>query len=75
MAGRPRVRAERLRTQVAEFPFPGREKQPGGTVSVSIGVSSFPDDAKTKQDLIVAADEAMLKAKRAGRNRVMLAGE
>jgi diguanylate cyclase (GGDEF)-like protein/PAS domain S-box-containing protein len=32
-------------------------------VGVSIGVSSFPHDATTKQDLLVCADKAMYKAK------------
>ncbi len=69
------VRAERVRKQVEEYPFPGREQQPGGRLTVSIGVASFPGDALTKRELIEAADNALLKAKRAGRNRVVPAGE
>jgi diguanylate cyclase (GGDEF)-like protein len=67
------IRAERLRAQVAAYPFEGRDRQPGGTLTVSIGVAAFPEDAITKQDLIQAADQALLAAKREGRNRVKVA--
>jgi hypothetical protein len=33
-------------------------------------VATFPDDAVTEQDLILAADNAELNAKRLGKNRV-----
>lgn len=52
----------------------GRDKQPDGKVTVSVGVAAFPEDATTKQGLIQAADEAMYNAKHAGRNKVVLAG-
>ena len=39
-------------------------------VTVSIGVSVFPKDAKAKDDLIFKADEALYHAKEAGRNMV-----
>lgn len=68
------IRAERIRSEIEAFPFNGREKQPGGKVTVSVGVSAYPEDATTKQGLIQAADEAMYKAKHDGRNRVVLAG-
>lgn len=70
-----RARAERIRSQVEEFAFEGRDKQPGGKVTVSIGVASYPEDALTKKDLIVAADDALLRAKRGGRNCVRWAGQ
>ena len=69
------IRAERIRAEIEAFPFNGREKQPGGTVTVSVGVSSYPEDATTKQGLTQAADEAMYKAKHDGRNKVVLAGQ
>jgi diguanylate cyclase (GGDEF)-like protein len=67
------LRADRLRAQVEDFAFEGREYQPGGKVTVSIGVSSFPVDAINKVDLIQKADDALLIAKRQGRNRVVAA--
>jgi len=39
------------------------------SISASIGISLFPDDAKTRDDLIRAADTAMYTAKGQGRNR------
>lgn len=37
---------------------------------VSVGVSLFPDDAQTGEDLLAAADRAMYTAKRSGAGRV-----
>jgi diguanylate cyclase (GGDEF)-like protein len=47
----------------------------GGTdlmLTLSIGVSSFPEDTKNKADLVTMADNALYQAKRLGRNRVCL---
>ena len=41
------------------------------TVTVSLGVASYPQDSSNKPDLIKAADEALYAAKKAGRNRVV----
>ncbi|MFH0940602.1 MAG: sensor domain-containing diguanylate cyclase [Candidatus Omnitrophota bacterium] len=40
------------------------------SIHVSLGVSGFPEDAATHEDLIRYADDALFKAKRSGRNRV-----
>ena len=68
------IRADRLRQTIAEFPFAHRELQPSGIVSVSVGVSTYPEDGVTKQDLLESADQALYAAKRAGRNQVIPAG-
>lgn len=39
-------------------------------VTASIGVSNFPVDARTKAELVTAADAALYKSKQNGRNRV-----
>jgi len=39
-------------------------------VTVSIGISYFPDDASIKEDLIKTADIALYRAKEKGKNRV-----
>lgn len=65
------LRADRLRAQVEEFAFDGREYQPGKKVTVSVGASSFPVDAIKKVDLVRKAGNALLAPKRQGRNRVV----
>ena len=39
-------------------------------ITASIGVAAFPGDVKTKEGLIAKADEALYRAKTAGRNQV-----
>ncbi len=41
-------------------------------ITISVGVAALPKDAQFKEDLIARSDEALLKAKAAGRNRVVL---
>jgi diguanylate cyclase (GGDEF)-like protein len=43
-------------------------------LSASIGVATFPDHGNEVDDLLRAADAALYVAKRAGRDRVALAG-
>lgn len=42
-------------------------------VTVSVGIATFPEDGKTVNDLITAADQAMYHAKHQGKNLVCLA--
>lgn len=62
--------AERVRRVVAETSFPNEKEQPNGDLTVSIGVATFAPPISTLTDLIRAADNALYRAKRAGRNRV-----
>ncbi|HUH06065.1 MAG TPA: diguanylate cyclase [Kofleriaceae bacterium] len=66
--------AERLRERVAGHNFEYRRDQPGGALSISVGVATFPDDAGDSEVLVRAADSALYAAKHAGRNCVVLAG-
>jgi len=45
---------------------------PGGRypMTVSVGLAAFPDDGKTSEEIVWAADEALYGSKRGGRNRV-----
>ena len=65
--------AEKLRERIVGHAFPKGEHQPGGHVSVSVGVAAFPEDAPDAEALVRSADEALYKAKHAGRDRVVLA--
>jgi diguanylate cyclase (GGDEF)-like protein len=62
--------AEDIRRRIEKATVILRRQQT--TVSVSIGVASFPDDAKDEDALILKADKAMYKAKQEGRNRVVV---
>jgi diguanylate cyclase (GGDEF)-like protein len=62
--------AERIRKTVNETWFYGEEKLPGGKLTVSIGISSFPDKAKTRAELIKGVDDALSRAKRVEKSRV-----
>jgi diguanylate cyclase (GGDEF)-like protein len=63
--------AERVRLAVEEASIPGEQTQPGGRLTVSVGVSTLPSDASTS--IAVRADKALYKAKLAGRNQVVMA--
>jgi diguanylate cyclase len=68
------VAAERVRLAVQNYEFPAarRDAPAAGTlrITISIGVASFPDDAKDPIELIELADSALYRAKRGGRNRI-----
>jgi diguanylate cyclase (GGDEF)-like protein len=51
---------------------PGRTGDPIEHVTISIGVALFPAEARSKRDLLDAADAALYEAKARGRNRVVL---
>jgi diguanylate cyclase (GGDEF)-like protein len=42
-------------------------------LTISLGVASFPEHGDSMNGLIVAADQALYKAKERGRNRVEVA--
>ena len=62
--------AEKLRKVVEGWSFPGVPRP----VTITAGVSSFPANGRTRDELVKAADEALYLAKQHGRNRVQLAG-
>jgi len=63
-----RLYAERVRQLTESHPFPNKERQPKGFVSISGGVASYPPDGDTLESLIRVADEALYSAKRNGKN-------
>jgi diguanylate cyclase (GGDEF)-like protein len=61
--------AERIREIIATHPIAIAPAQTVG-LTVSIGVSTYPQDAETEEKLIGTADQALYAAKNGGRNRV-----
>jgi len=66
--------AERIRAAIESHPFPGGETQPGGRLTISMGLSSFPEDGREPGALIQGADSALYAAKRGGRNAIRVHG-
>jgi diguanylate cyclase (GGDEF)-like protein len=63
--------AERIRRTVEGALF--EVGQTRINVTVSLGISNFPSHhARSKEDLVKMADQALYDAKRGGRNRVCL---
>ena len=63
--------AEKLRLAVASTDFPGAElSQPGGRLTISLGLAAYPLQATTGKALLELADSALYRAKHAGRNQV-----
>lgn len=62
---------ERLRRIVASKPFDVGAKSGPLAITVSIGVAELQTVADTPESILKRADEALYKAKRSGRNRVI----
>lgn len=67
--------AERLRGAVEQEKFEGTDKKPAVKRTISIGVVTYPDHARSIDELTELLDKAMLAAKSEGRNRVYIHGE
>jgi diguanylate cyclase (GGDEF)-like protein len=64
--------ADRLREVVEEEPFEGREQQPLGKITLSLGISSYPEHGRNLEELLDHADKALYSAKKSGRNRTVI---
>lgn len=67
--------ARRLCKVVEKERFDNEEKQPGGQLTISVGVAACSQDATEATTLIDLADKALYAAKNSGRNRVCVHGE
>ena len=65
------ILANRLRKKIEKYKFPHQEIQPNGTLTISIGIALYPENAIDRDDVVVAADRALYYAKERGRNRVV----
>ncbi|HEY5312196.1 MAG TPA: response regulator [Pirellulales bacterium] len=65
--------AEQLREVVEQMPIEShRLGDRPLRITISLGVASFPGDAEDGPSLLMRADEAMYRAKRGGRNQVVI---
>lgn len=67
--------AERLQEEVNEHRFSIPNGQTMGRITISLGIATYPHHADSTKALVDAADKALLRAKRAGKNRLFASGE
>jgi len=63
--------ARRIVARIADNHFANQIVMPGGRVTISCGVATFPEDAKEKAALVDMADKMLYKAKRNGKNQAL----
>jgi diguanylate cyclase (GGDEF)-like protein len=64
--------AQRIRRSVEQAKFFAGSAADVERLTISLGIASYPQDARFKRDLIECADAALYDAKSRGRNQVML---
>ncbi len=75
--GQAMVAAERIRKEIEIRDFSVVRQGKAADVhhvTISIGISAFPDDSSDPIELVEMADSALYRAKREGRNRVCIYG-
>jgi len=55
--------AQRVRKRIEQTPFEGEKKMPGNRLTISIGVSAYPENGSNLNSLLNSADNALYKAK------------
>lgn len=63
---------KRFKKALATEEFPGLGADAVGRITISGGLATFPWDARKANDLLEKADQALLLAKRDGKNRIYL---
>ncbi|HLG93885.1 MAG TPA: sensor domain-containing diguanylate cyclase [candidate division Zixibacteria bacterium] len=61
---------ERIRSTVAETVFGGLGDFPELRITVSIGITTWPDNGYAEHEIVKVADQALYRAKGSGRNHV-----
>lgn len=67
--------AERFRKELSSTELPLLGPKAKGVLTISGGLASFPRDGADGQQLLGQADNALLEAKRSGKNRIYLVGK
>ncbi len=68
------VITERFRAAVAKHEFPSLGSEARGSLGISGGLSTFPNDGKTCRALLRSADAALRSVKQTGKNAIKLIG-
>jgi two-component system, cell cycle response regulator len=63
--------AERLRRRIASEPFPISQNTRTVRATISIGIAAMHSIEDSAADIVKRADQALYRAKRDGRNRVV----
>ncbi len=61
---------EKVRRAVQDTYMEGQENQPNGNITISVGLATYPENAKDDTELIKTADDALYRAKFFSKNRV-----
>lgn len=64
--------ANKIKNLIEKQQFDYEDTQPNGKLTISMGIATFPDDATTPDGLVNMADQRLYRAKKTGRNRVVL---
>jgi diguanylate cyclase (GGDEF)-like protein len=67
--------AERIREMVESEHFEGGEHQPKGKVTLSLGISAYPEHGADTREILDRADKALYSAKEGGRNKTVIYSE
>jgi len=70
----PLFMAERFRKEISASRLKMLGPEGQGRLTISGGLASFPEDGKTAEALLKRADEALLEAKRQGKNQIVIIG-
>lgn len=65
-----KIVAEKIRKLVENHKFAYEDTQPLGRITISMGVSTFPEDGTDWETLVNVADKRLYLAKQAGRNAI-----
>ncbi|MFZ5515097.1 MAG: diguanylate cyclase [Candidatus Zhuqueibacterota bacterium] len=64
--------ADKIRNLIGQHRFNFEDTQPNGKLTISMGVATFPEDATMPDTLVTVADKRLYRAKKNGRNQVVL---
>jgi diguanylate cyclase (GGDEF)-like protein len=67
--------AQRFRNSLGQIQVYDLQGQPVGIPTISQGIASFPQDGQNSTELVNSADQALLKAKKSGRDTIVIAAE